>query len=271
MLRKVRAAWRTLRKQGVSGVFSRIGWYIHRWWLSDNWLIGKVGELRGNRVTLDGCQFNLDFPAIATAQKSTFFIGNYEVKERIAVQKIPNEGLPIIELGGGVGVVSCVTSKHFNNPTRHVVVEANPNMIPVIIAQRNLNGCNFQVIQANLAYEAAEAVFHVQARFLASSALALPDGEAVRVPSTTLQSLMEQHGFEQIVLICDIEGAEVDLFEHEADLIGARVKHLVLEFHPKLTGVEAVNRIKGQLEDLGFRLIYQGKDNYLYRNEMCAS
>ncbi|MBZ0286788.1 MAG: FkbM family methyltransferase, partial [Anaerolineae bacterium] len=232
MMRKAAGAWHLLRTRGLSGFFKRIQWYFQRWWLSDNWLLGKLVELRGDRVRLDGCQFDLSSGNILTAQKAGFWVGNYEVKERIAVQQIPNLGLPIVELGGGIGVVSCVTSKHFANPANHVVVEANPNMIPVITRQRDLNGCRFTILPANLAYDGFEVPFHVSSKFLASSALDLPDQETevVRVPATTLGAILDRHGFDRIVLICDIEGAEVSLFDHESDLLGKRVQYLVLEY-----------------------------------------
>jgi FkbM family methyltransferase len=270
MVGKFSNAWRILRTRGLAQVFNRFVWYVQRWWLSDNWLLGKLVELRGNRVTLDGCQFDLSSNVILTPQKAGFWAGNYEVKERIAVQQIPNLGLPVVELGGGIGVVSCVTSKHFGNPKVHVVMEANPNMIPVITRQRDLNNCNFTIIPANLAYDGAEVPFHVNAKFLASSALDIPDQtaqEIVRVPAMSLGAVLDQHGFDKIVLICDVEGAEVSLFEHESELIGSRVKYFVLEFHPKITGKDTVEQIQARLETLGFTNLYQGKDNYLYRNE----
>jgi FkbM family methyltransferase len=269
MTAKVMRAWNILRTRGVSQLVNRIRWYFQRWWMSDNWLLGKLVELRGNRVSLDGCQFDLSSSKILTAQKAGFWVGNYEVKERIAVQQIPDNALPIVELGGGIGVVSCVTSKHFGNPARHVVVEANPNMIPVITRQRDLNGCNFMIIPANLSYDGQEVPFHISARFLASSTLDVPNqaSEVVRVPATTLRAILDQQGFERIVLICDIEGAEVSLFQHESEILGSRVEYLVLEYHPKLTGQDAIQLIKDLLGHLGFTQLYQGKDNYLYRND----
>jgi FkbM family methyltransferase len=269
MAHKLKGAWHILRTRGLSGFLNRIRWYFQQWWLSDNWLLGKLVELRGNRIMLDGCQFDLSSSRILTAQKAGFWVGNYEVKERIAVKQIPNLGLPIVELGGGIGVVSCVTSQHFGNPTGHIVVEANPNMIPIITRQRDLNGCNFSIIPANLAYDGQEVSFHVSSKFLASSSLDIPnqESEVVRVPAITLKEILDQQGFDQIVLICDIEGAEVSLFAHESDLLGGRVKFFVLEYHPNLTGRDAVQSIMVRLAALGFVKVYQGKDNYLYRND----
>jgi FkbM family methyltransferase len=269
MTHKVAGAWHIFRQRGLNGFLNRLQWYFQRWWLSDNWLLGKLVELRGNRATLDGCQFDLSSSKILTAQKAGFWAGNYEVKERIAVQQIPNDGLPIVELGGGIGVVSCVTNKHFGNPARHVVVEANPNMIPIITRQRDLNSCKFSIISANLSYDGREVPFNLSSKFLASSSLDIADqdSEIVRVPATTLRAILDQQGFDHIVLICDIEGAEVSLFEHESDLLGSRVHYLVLEYHPNLTGTDAVQTIKNRLADLGFVKVFQGKDNYLYRNQ----
>jgi FkbM family methyltransferase len=269
MIAKLSGAWKMLLRRGPGAVVGRLYWYAERWWYGDNWLLGKLVELRGNQVTLDGCHFDLSSPVIMTPQKAGFWLGNYEMQERIAVQQIPDLGLPVVELGGGIGVVSCVTSKHFGNPTAHVVVEANPNMIAVLERQRALNGSNFSVLSAHLAYQAAEVPFHVNAKFLASSAFDQSDqhGHIINVPAISLRAILDQHGFDKIVLICDIEGAEASLFDEESDLIASRVKYLVLEFHPKLTGREVVETIRDKLKQIGFTHLYQGKDNNLFLNE----
>src|SRR5688572_27871524 len=139
MQRKVSGAWRILRNRGLSGVIRRIVWYAYRWWTSDHVWLGRVVEFSGNQVVIDGSRFDLSNPVIGTPQKAGFLLRNYENGERTALRLIPSAiGLPVIELGGSIGVVACISSQHFGNPERHVVVEANPALIPVLTANRDL-------------------------------------------------------------------------------------------------------------------------------------
>jgi len=270
MLRKVKGAWRMLQTRGTGAVIRRVGWYVQRWWTSDHWWLGRIIELTGNRAVLDGLRFDLSSPVIGTPQKAGFLLRNYEYGERTGLAFIPsNLGLPLVEFGGSIGAMACAASKHFGNPEQHVVVEANPYMIPVLTRNRDLNGCRFQVVHAALAYGADETIFHVHPKFVKSSLYTLDAAaEAVRVPTVTLQQLLEQHHFNRpILLFCDVEGAEIALFEHEEYLLRTRVKYLMLEVHAYLTGEESVKGMLRQLMEWGFDQLYHRGDNYLFRNE----
>ena len=54
----------------------------------------------------------------------------YEVEELELLDSIPNiELLSVLELGGCLGVISVVVNSRLTDPSRHVVVEANPKLI----------------------------------------------------------------------------------------------------------------------------------------------
>lgn len=270
MLQKITGAWRILRKRGLGGVIRRIGWYINRWWTSDHVWLGRIVELSGNRATIDGVRFDLSNPVIGTAQKAGFLLRNYEYGERAALPFMPRDlGLPLVEFGGSIGSMACSSSKYFGNPEQHVVVEANPYMIPVLTRNRDLNGCHFKIEGAALAYGSDEVTFHVHPKFVKSSLYTLDSSaEAINVPTITLGKILDRYGFrDPIILFCDVEGAEVGLFQHEADLLQRRVKYLALEVHPFLTGQPSVDDMLAQLQAWGFRQLYQRQDNYLFHNE----
>jgi FkbM family methyltransferase len=270
MLRKVKGAWRMLRTRGLGAVIGRIGWYRQRWWTSDHWWVGRIVELTGNRARLDGARFDLSSPLVGTPQKAGFLLGNYEYGERVILRRIPADiGLPIVELGGSIGVVACISNRYFDRPKHHVVIEANPYLIPVLTRNRDLNDGSFEVVQAALAYGADEITFHVHPKFVKSSLYALDSSaEVVQVPTLSLRQILEQRGFDgRILLLCDVEGAETGLFEHESDVLRERVKYFALEVHAHLTGSHAVERMLGQLTDWGFRQLFRIGDNYLFCNE----
>src|SRR4051812_39365118 len=101
---------------------------FHIWCERDHWWVGSLVVLTGNAVRVDSCTFLVSHPAIRTASKSLFLLGGYERAERDLLKAYLDRSLAVIELGGSVGVVACVTNKLLRDPLKHVVVEANPDL-----------------------------------------------------------------------------------------------------------------------------------------------
>src|SRR6266446_8624399 len=132
---RLRTAARLLRSQGAAGVMSALkDRYLDNWiGRRIEWIYGKVVERRGNTVQVDGCIFSLDSPAITTASKSKFMFNQYERPEREAVRRFVDPAMPVVEFGGSIGVISCLTNRKLVAPDRHVVVEANPALVPLLL------------------------------------------------------------------------------------------------------------------------------------------
>jgi hypothetical protein len=98
----------------------------------NNHTIGRAIELFGNRVQMDGMIFSVDCPLISTPHKSTLAFGLHEMEERELVERWLPRDIPTFELGGGLGVVSCLINRKLARPSDQIVVEANPIMIPIL-------------------------------------------------------------------------------------------------------------------------------------------
>jgi hypothetical protein len=68
--------------------------------------------------------------------------------------------LPVIELGGALGVVACVTNKLLAQPSAHVVVEANPLAIPPLTVNKEANHCAFEIVNRAIAYGVDSVTFN---------------------------------------------------------------------------------------------------------------
>jgi FkbM family methyltransferase len=218
--------------------------------LDNRWLVGRLIELGGNRVTVDGLTFSLDNPLIRTRDKSTVCAGRHEVAERALVRAHLAPGLPAIELGGGIGIVSCSINKKLAQPGNHVVVEANPDLITTLETNRRLNGCEFRIRNAALAYGREETVLDID-----SWATSRVGGRGTRqavVATTTLERLLRETGFARVSLVVDVEGAEADLVEREGTLLGERVRTLIVESHPSIIGPDRAAQMIATLRSLGF-------------------
>ena len=80
---------------------------LEDWRSRDRWWLGRLVELCGNTVKVDGCTFSLNSPVIDTALKSRFVIGGYENGERAALVS-ELDPVPSVwsRCGGCLGVIS---------------------------------------------------------------------------------------------------------------------------------------------------------------------
>ena len=214
-----------LRAEGLGAILRRrYLWYRDR-------TVGRLVELSGNRIRIGGLKFSVDSPGIDTVDKSTLFFGPHQLDERALVERWLPKNLPVVEFGGGLGVVSCMANRLLERPDRHVVVEANPFLLDLLATNRNLNRCSFQILNRVLTYGAEMAEFSLDSSFV-SSRVGGSSGSMVSVPTTSLERILNEAGFEQCSVVCDIEGAEIQLVEHEIDVIRRRAPFLLIELHP---------------------------------------
>jgi FkbM family methyltransferase len=236
--------------------------------VDNRWLIGRLVEIGGNHVTVDGLTFALDNSLITTRDKSTVCLGLHEAPEVALVHTRLAAGLPVIELGGGIGIVSCNINRRLAHPRDHIVVEANPDLIPTLETNRRLNRCEYQIRSAALAYSGAETVLAID-----SWATSRVGGRGTRravVATTTLAKLLRESGFARINLVVDIEGAEADLVEQEGTLLGQRVRTLILETHPSVTGAERAARTIAAIRSLGFAETARVRQVFAFDNRNLA-
>jgi hypothetical protein len=91
------------------------------------------------------------------------------------------------------------------------------------------------------------------------------------VPTISLQRVLQEHGFDRITLIVDVEGAEAQLLANEIDLIAQRVDTLLIEFHPTRLGKQGVDDLIAVLTARGFKKIADGgRGEVLFRSEKSA-
>jgi FkbM family methyltransferase len=207
------------------------------------------------RVQLDGCTF--DLTGIPNGSTRVQMITNqYESSERQAIVRYLNREIPVIELGGSMGVVACVTNKLLKDPSAHVVVEANPLAIPRLEKNRKLNGRAFQIVNRAIAYGSDQVTFSPSAELAGTSITRPGDQPSVTVQTVTLGKLAHDHGFERFSLVCDIEGLEYDLVCQESDVL-KNADTIIMETHARFIGEEKLGAMMARLEQLGFKIVAQ--------------
>ena len=239
-------AFSTIRKDGLGTVLRRrLLWYRDRF-------KGTLIALKGNKIYMDGMTYSVASPQFSSTLKCAIGAGNYEQPERDLVAAWLPADFPVVELGGGLGAVSCLANRKLEDPTRHVVVEANPAMIPVLSTNRDINSCAFTVTNRALAYDAETVPISIDPDFVGSSAVAMTGTRTVDVKTATLTDVMSEYGFERCGVLCDIEGLEAELIEREFPALGERIRYIMAEMHPWIIGRETTDRLLASLGKMGF-------------------
>lgn len=256
----------TLRK-GIQtkGFFGFFRYFLFE---SDNDFVGRYVELTGDRVRIENLIISVNSPAVPRRNKSQLIQGRYERPERNAIKHYLPLDKPVIELGGSIGVVACMTNQLLHHPHDHVVVEANPNMVKTLEYNRHINQCHFDIIRKAIAYDRDVVSFYESG--FSSSIMAVSDKE-IQVPTIRLGDIVATKNWQIFSLICDIEGAEVDVIAHELELLANRVVMFIIELHPNMVGVATVEKMLTQLDSIGFEKVSQENDVYVFRNTAFTS
>ena len=160
----------------------------------------------------------------------------------------------MIELGGSMGVVACVTNLLLKNPTAHVVVEANPLAIPQLELNKRLNTRQFEIVNRAIAYGTDSVTFRPSSNLAGNSITRGGDQPPVTVDTVALGELVQERGFNRFTLVCDIEGLEYDLVCHEGDVL-KKADTIIMEMHARYIGADKFREMMAKLKDLGFTIV----------------
>ena len=233
--------WRLIWRQGGSIALAR--------------LAAGTLQKKSDTVRLDDCWFGVG--ALSYVLACQFRAQTYEAAERGFIRHYLDPSLPVIELGGCLGVVSCITNHKLTNRNNHIVVEANPYAVPLLRENAARNNAQFKIINAAVAYGTTEVTLYVDPDFLGSSmALTVRDRKAVVVPPVTLSELLRSIDSDACTLICDIEGAECDMVSHDLSLICTSVALILIETHGRYVGQEKTQQMLAMLKTAGFHIIH---------------
>jgi FkbM family methyltransferase len=180
--------------------------------------------------------------------------GKYERGEVDLLRRTLRPDDRVLDLGSGLGLVATVAAGVVGDRSV-TTVEANPDLLPAIAETLRINGVSrvrllHGIVGADTG-EGATATFYLRPDFWASSME--PRSRAyvatAEVPVLPLRRLIAEE--RPTVLTCDIEGGEIDLFDH-TDL--ASIRHIVLETHPKVYGEAGLQAVDAALRRQGFEL-----------------
>jgi len=216
-----------------------------------NPLYGLLFDIRGGVFHADGCRFVIPKNMSTIGWRGVGFgRGQYEAEERQLMRQFVRPEDSVIEVGACLGVVSCVTNQLLRDRSRHLVVEANPLLIPWLHRNRELNGSGF-IVEHCAVGKPPEVTFYIHASAVVDGSSKHKSARPVRLPCRSLRELHERYG-PFTALIADVEGSEIDMLEDSHEVLKA-YRLAVIEFHPTIIGEDKVARCKQLLTGCGLR------------------
>lgn len=175
----------------------------------------------------------------------------YELNERNLVKKYIEKNDKVLELGGSIGVVSCYCNRILDHK-QHVVLEPNPQVIPYLKGNKELNSCKFAIEQKVISQSEDEIQFNQYDNYLSSSLIDKKlSGTKITVQTTSIESLKEKYSTIFDTLIMDIEGGEYDfIIQNNLD----DFKKLIIEFHPSTLSQNQLDKCREKLIQNSFFL-----------------
>jgi len=162
--------------------------------------------------------------------------GKYEAAEVTVVRRYLNPGDCVIELGGSLGLVSAVVRSCIGPDALHLVVEANPAVLDTLARNAGLSDRTV-VIGGIIAPDEGSptAQFYADNNTLAGSAFR-DDGPhaAAAVERITIRDVIDTFGIDEFTIVCDIEGAELDVVRELEDNGGFGCSTIIAEVHPDI-------------------------------------
>jgi FkbM family methyltransferase len=213
-------------------------------------LFGFGFDLTGAVYRIDGCQFEIPIHLTDRIYRSAFVFGEYEAAERKLVRRFLRPEDRVLELGGCIGVVSCLVNTRLVAPRHHLVVEANPELIPYLAHHRSLNRASFAIEECAVSTE-PEVNFAVHRFMTHSSAFPQSDARLIRVRGRSLGNLHCAHGPFDALMI-DVEGSELEILRASRDVL-LNYRLVIIELHHEQLGLEGLEECRRILTSVGLK------------------
>ncbi len=218
-----------------------------------------IAWLYADRIPFYGTHIDTSNEQVKNRIKALLFWRMYESSEIRFVQKYLTDQYDVIELGSSIGAVSVQLGKKIKGK-QLIAVEASTKLISSL--QHNLASNHIEhTTVLNAAYgSTGEKVWFEfgEENILGKISTQAEDKAGEWIESISLASIISQYQIKEYALVCDIEGAEIDLLLHEQVAL-QQCKLLIIETHRTEFKGELYTPVQLQqlLVDMGFKVIDQ--------------
>lgn len=217
-------------------------------------------------LKLKGLKFDCSSEQISPHTKAQIFFGIYESAEYRFCNKYIPASANIIELGSSIGLISSFVSQT-KAPKNIVAIEANPELIPVINANFALNRVkNYKIINKAIGLDKSENLWFSKGSDNTTGVISDKQSDgAAKVQCTTLSDIVTQEDFGGYVLICDIEGGEVDILKDKNNGLSS-CDLIIMEIHwtERADRTYSVDEIADDIIAIGFKVLDRFGNTFVF-------
>ncbi|MEM1298341.1 MAG: hypothetical protein AAGH68_03600 [Pseudomonadota bacterium] len=212
----------------------------------------KFAEIDGVKVRVRGAPYSFGVKRLLLA-------GGYEAEERRLLAELLEPGMQVLEMGSSIGIVSSVIAHRIGAGGKLVAIEASADLVAYSRTwleespqTKVVAGFGFPVWQVRDSLSVSG--FDDKNGSLGGMVAVSDGGEpGEREQIWDMSRACETYGLQPDVLVCDIEGSEAVLLDHDP-VWPATLRHVVIELHPSLLagGDADVQSICRRIEAQGF-------------------
>lgn len=170
----------------------------------------------------------------------------YEQNELSLMNTVVQPGDSVLEIGGGIGFMAAYLAKRLGCSVS--TVEPHPDCARMIRKTLDANGVTASIFNSAAGWKRGQVRFNIDPDFWASHTHNA-SGNTIMVEQLALDDLIADSMPD--VILMDCEGAEIEMLLN-CDF--SEVRAMVVEFHPKVTGEQAVRSAINRLYTLGFNI-----------------
>lgn len=194
-----------------------------------------------NYLVLRSVKIIDDAGIITPPVRKSIVEGWYEKKEADGALALIEPGERVMEIGSGIGFLSVLVARH-PNTCAMICYEADPDLVEFSKRVHRLNGVSGVRIKHGILTNdlgVKESKLYVRQDFWGNSVLPRNHcKEEIMVPTKHFDAAIAS--FRPTMIVCDIEGGEVELFRN-ASLSG--VRKIIIELHTDFVGLDGVHSL----------------------------
>jgi FkbM family methyltransferase len=224
ILSGVRLASEAYKDNGFRGLLLDVNLYIRGVWHT----------LRNTPVASQGV--TVPSPReLGVFRTAEILAGRYEQEEAELVKAYVPDASDVVELGGGIGFITAMTEHTTDNIGRHLVLEMNPQLHPILRKIKEANQLEVHIDKAAYAAQ-SESVRLEPGDTYTQTSVSETSTKGEPIPAKSLSALVDEYDLNQFALIVDIEGAERGLLEDEFDTMVEHCPVVIMELHRSSLG-----------------------------------
>lgn len=183
-----------------------------------------------DKIPMGKYKFDLSDSLISNTTKASIFWRTYESAEIRFVKKYLSGERDVIEVGASLGVVSAFIIDKIKMGFSFYTVEANPLLINII--ERNIININptikRKIFNKCINYKSKTAFFKIESDNLVSK---INENIGLAIETITIEKIIEEEKIRSFDLVCDIEGAEIDLIANINIESLKKCRTVIIELH----------------------------------------